>query len=126
MRAQGMGANVIVTEVKATAALKATLEGCRVMPMEDAAAVGDIFVTATGMKDVIRGEHFVTMKEGAIVCNTGHYDCEINIGQLEGLANENQQLQKRQRDFYLDNDSRLKRLEGGAATATPPAPPAGR
>src|SRR5690606_16212963 len=82
MRAKGMGANVIITEVKPTAALKATLEGMRVMPMEEAAKVGDIFVTATGMKDVIRGEHFVTMKEGAIVCNTGHYDVELNLKEL--------------------------------------------
>ena len=80
MRAQGMGANVIITEIKPTAALKATLDGMRVMTMEEAAKVGDIFVTATGMKDIIRGEHFVTMKEGAIVCNTGHYDVEIDLG----------------------------------------------
>jgi len=83
MRAAGLGANVIVTEVKPTAALKATLEGHQVMTMDQAAKVGDIFVTATGVKDVIRDRHFKMMKDGAIVCNTGHYDCEINIPELE-------------------------------------------
>ena len=85
MRAKGLGANVIVTEVKPTAALKATLEGFRVMKMDDAAKVGDIFVTATGVKDVIVKRHFQSMKDGAIVCNTGHYDCEINIPDLTSL-----------------------------------------
>jgi adenosylhomocysteinase len=78
-RAKGLGANVIVTEVKPTAALKATLEGFRVMKMDEAAKIGDIFVTATGVKDVIVKRHFQSMKDGAIVSNTGHYDCEINI-----------------------------------------------
>jgi adenosylhomocysteinase len=86
MRAKGLGANVIVTEVKATAALKATLEGIRVMPMDEAAKLGDIFITATGMKDVLVKRHFEQMKEGAIVCNTGHYDCEINLDQLGSLC----------------------------------------
>jgi adenosylhomocysteinase len=86
MRARGMGAEVIVTEVKATAALKATLEGFRVMPMDEAAKIGDIFITATGMKDILVDRHFKTMKEGAVVCNTGHYDCEINLAQLASIA----------------------------------------
>ncbi|HRK74623.1 MAG TPA: adenosylhomocysteinase, partial [Rhodothermales bacterium] len=86
MRAKGMGANVIVTEVKPTAALKAILEGHRVMTMEEAAKIGDIFVTATGMRDIIRGEHFLSMKEGAIVSNTGHYDVELNLVELRELA----------------------------------------
>ncbi len=85
MRAKGLGANVIVTEVKATAALKATLEGFRVMPMDEAAKLGDIFITATGMKDIIVGRHFASMKDGAVVCNTGHYDCELNLDQLGAL-----------------------------------------
>ena len=86
LRADGMGANVIATEVKPTAALKATLNGHRVMTMDDAAKVGDVFITATGMKDVIVGRHFETMRDGAIVCNTGHYDCEINIEELDAMA----------------------------------------
>jgi len=85
MRAAGMGANVIVTEVKATAALKAVNEGHRVMSMDDAAKIGDIFITATGMKDVITGDHFASMRDGAIVCNTGHYDVEINLVDLEKM-----------------------------------------
>src|SRR5439155_11756518 len=79
LRAKGMGANVVVTEIKATAALKATLEGFRVLPMDEAAKIGDIFVTATGMKDILVGRHFDSLKDGALVCNTGHYDCEINL-----------------------------------------------
>ena len=86
MRARGLGANVVVTEVKATAALKALLEGFRVMTMDEAAKIGDIFITATGMKDIIVGRHFDTMKDGAVVCNTGHYDCELNLEDLEKLA----------------------------------------
>ncbi|MEN8150442.1 MAG: adenosylhomocysteinase [Planctomycetota bacterium] len=85
MRAAGMGANVIVTEVKSTAALKAVNEGYSVMSMDEAAKVGDIFITATGMKDVIRGQHFASMRDGAIVCNTGHYDVEINLVELEQM-----------------------------------------
>src|SRR5678816_4025388 len=76
-RAKGMGANVVVTEVKPTAALKATLEGFRVMTMDEAAKVGDIFITATGMKDIIVDRHFDVMKDGALVCNTGHYDLSL-------------------------------------------------
>ncbi|MGZ3425418.1 MAG: adenosylhomocysteinase, partial [Polyangia bacterium] len=86
MRARGMGANVVCTEIKPTAALKATLEGFRVMPMDEAAKIGDIFITATGMKDIITGKHFDSMKDGALVCNTGHYDCEINLVDLEARA----------------------------------------
>jgi adenosylhomocysteinase len=88
MRAAGMGANVVVTEVKPTAALKAVLEGFRVMPMDEAAKLGDIFITATGMKDVIVERHFASMKDGAIVCNTGHYDCELNLVQLAALSED--------------------------------------
>src|SRR5437867_2969048 len=75
-RAKGLGASVLVTEVKPTAALKATLDGMRVVTMDEAATIGDIFITATGVKDIIVDRHFKAMKDGAIVCNTGHYDCE--------------------------------------------------
>src|SRR5689334_17679802 len=83
MRARGMGARVIITEINPTAALKAVLEGFEVMTMDEAAKIGDIFITTTGMKDVIVDRHFKSMKDGAIVCNTGHYDCEINLNQLK-------------------------------------------
>lgn len=92
MRAKGLGANVVVTEVKPTAALKATLDGFRVMPMDEAARIGDIFITATGMKDVIVKGHFESMKEGAIVCNTGHYDCELNLKDLATLAESKEEI----------------------------------
>jgi adenosylhomocysteinase len=85
-RARGMGARVIVTEVLPTAALKARLEGFEVMTMDEAAKLGDIFITATGMKDVITGKHMASMRDGAIVCNTGHYDSEINIPELEAIS----------------------------------------
>ncbi len=86
MRARGMGAQVYVTEVKPTAALKATLEGFEVLTMDEAAKIGDVFITATGMKDIIVDRHFASMKDGAVVCNTGHYDCELNLEQLGELA----------------------------------------
>jgi adenosylhomocysteinase len=85
-KAKGLGARVIVTEIKPTAALKAVLEGFEVMPMDEAAALGDVFITATGMKDVIRGRHVAQMKHGAVVCNTGHYDCEINLKEMGELC----------------------------------------
>jgi len=113
MRAKGMGANVIVTEVKPTAALKATLEGMRVMPMEEAARVGDIFVTATGMRDVIRGPHFVGMKDGAIICNTGHYDVEINLKELAELSNDTRIIRPDNREYTLESGKKLFVLAEG-------------
>ncbi len=113
MRARGMGANVIVTEVKPTAALKATLEGCRVMSMDEAAEVGDIFVTATGMKDVIRGNHFVKMKDGAIISNTGHYDVEINLKELAEVSSDTRQIRDNNREYTLDNGKRVYVLADG-------------
>ena len=101
MRARGMGSKVIVTEVKPTAALKAVMDGFDVMPMDEAAKVGDIFITATGMKDVIVNRHFESMKDGAVVCNTGHYDVEINIPELEQVATSH-------REIRLNNDEYTK------------------
>ena len=101
MRARGMGSRVIVTEVKPTAALKAVMDGFDVMPMDEAAKVGDIFITATGMKDVIVKRHFESMKDGAVVCNTGHYDVEINIPELEQVATSH-------REIRLNNDEYTK------------------
>jgi adenosylhomocysteinase len=92
MRAKGMGSKVIATEVKATAALKALLDGCDVMAMDEAAKVGDVFITTTGMKDILVKRHFESMKDGAIVCNTGHYDCEINLGDLNELTVSKRQM----------------------------------
>ena len=85
-RARGMGANVIVTEVDPTAALEALMEGFRVMPMREAARIGDLFITLTGNTSVIRREHMDVMKDGAIVCNSGHFDVEIDKEALRELA----------------------------------------
>ncbi len=87
-RASGMGANVVVTEVDPVRGIEAAMDGFRVMPMADAAKVGDIFITVTGNKHVIRREHFETMKDGAIVCNSGHFDIEIDLKSLSDLAAE--------------------------------------
>jgi adenosylhomocysteinase len=113
MRAKGLGSNVIVTEVKPTAALKATLEGYRVMPMDEAARIGDIFVTATGVKDVIVKRHFQSMKDGAIVCNTGHYDCEVNLGDLESIAKSKREVRANNEEYTLKNGRRLFVLAQG-------------
>ena len=86
MRAAGMGAVVIVTEVNPLRALEATMDGYYVMPMIQAARIGDLFVTVTGDKSVLRPEHFEAMKDGAIVCNSGHFNVEIDIPGLEALA----------------------------------------
>ena len=97
-----MGANVIITEVDPLPALRAVMEGYRVMPMDEAAKLGDIFCTATGMEDIIVGRHFESMKDGAIVCNTGHYDCEINITDLEAQATSVQPSVKTTRNSSPD------------------------
>ena len=86
MRAKGMGAKVIVTEVDPVKAIEAVMDGFQVMPMRQAAPLGDIFVTVTGCKDVITSEDFLAMKDGAICCNAGHFDCEVNIRDLDALA----------------------------------------
>jgi adenosylhomocysteinase len=86
MRAKGMGANVIVTEIDALKALEAVMDGFRVMPMIDAAPIGDIFVTSTGNKNVVDKDDFEVMKDGAIVCNSGHFNVELNLPALTAMA----------------------------------------
>ena len=86
MRAKGMGANVIVTEIDPFKALDATMDGFRIMKMDDAAKVGDIFVTVTGCKDVIVARHFEQMKDNVILCNAGHFDCEVDVATLKKMA----------------------------------------
>lgn len=98
MRARGLGSNVIVTEVDNFCALQASMDGFRVMRMADACKLGDIFVTVTGNKNVIRPEHVARMKDGAIVCNSGHFDNEID---LKGLAKKASR-KRRVRDNFLD------------------------
>jgi adenosylhomocysteinase len=86
MRAKGLGADVLVTEVNPTRALEAVMDGFRVMPMAEAAKIGDVFITVTGNKSVIGSEHFKQMKDGAVVCNSGHFNVEIDIPTLEKMA----------------------------------------
>lgn len=86
MRSRGMGANVIVAEINPIKAVEAVMDGFRVMPMKEAAAVGDIFVTVTGNRHVIDGPHFTLMKDGAIVCNSGHFDLELNLDSLRDMS----------------------------------------
>jgi adenosylhomocysteinase len=112
-RAKGLGANVIVTEVSPTTALKATLEGLRVMKMDEAAKVGDIFVTATGVKDVIVERHFKSMKDGAIVCNTGHYDCEVNIVDLNKLKKSVREVRADNEEYLMKDGRRIYLLAKG-------------
>ncbi len=113
MRAKGMGANVIATEVKPTAALKAMLDGIRVMTMDEAAKIGDVFVTAAGVKDIIVDRHFKVMKDGAIVCNTGHYDCEVNLAHLKKLAKSVKEIRPNNEEYLLKNGKRLYLLAQG-------------
>ena len=113
IRARGMGANVIITEIDPIPALKATMDGFRVMKMDDAAPLGDLFCTATGMKDVIVGRHFESMKDGAIICNTGHYDCEISITDLEDRATEVFTIRDNNEAFTMSDGRRLHLLARG-------------
>ena len=113
IRARGMGANVIVTEIKPTAALKATLDGFRVMPMDQAAKLADIIITATGMKDIVVGRHFDSMKDGVLVCNTGHYDCEINLGELETRAKGKREIRAANEEYTLKDGRRIYILAQG-------------
>lgn len=103
LRARGMGANVIVTEINPFRALQALMDGFRVMKMEDAAKEGDIFITVTGNKHVIRAEHFQTMKSGVILANSGHFDVEIDIPSLEKISKQRRRIRPYFDEFALEN-----------------------
>ena len=111
MRARGMGANVIVTEVNPLPALEAVMDGYRVMPMLEAARIGDIFVTVTGDINVIDRQHFELMKDGAIVANSGHFNVEINIPALEAISKE-KRLVRPFVEQYILKDGRVINLLG--------------
>jgi adenosylhomocysteinase len=113
MRSHGLGANVIVTEVNPTRALEAVMDGYRVMPMEEAAKIGDVFVTLTGDKSVIREEHFRAMKSGAIVCNSGHFNVEIDIPALEALAEKKRHTREFVDEYTLPTGRRIYLLGEG-------------
>jgi adenosylhomocysteinase len=101
LRARGMGANVIVTEIDPVRAIEATMDGFRVMPMALAASQGDIFITVTGNKHVIRAEHFEVMKDGAMVCNSGHFDIELDLKSLRDMASEVKQVRNFTEEYRL-------------------------
>jgi adenosylhomocysteinase len=112
-RARGLGAQVIVTEVDAVKALEATMEGFRVMPIADAARVGDVFITVTGDRDVLRGEHFELMKDGAILANTGHFDVEIDKPALKKLAKSEREVREHVAEYVLSDGRRVYLLADG-------------
>ncbi len=113
MRAKGMGADVIVTEVDPFKALEATMENFRVMPMDEAARYGDIFVTATGCKDVIVSRHFQLMKDNAVLCNSGHFDCEVDVAALADMAEERFPRRENIEGFRLKDGRTLNVLAEG-------------
>ena len=113
MRARGMGANVIITEVDPLPGLRAVMDGFRVMKMDDAAPLGDIFCTATGMKDVIEGRHMEVMKDGALISNTGHYDCEINIEELRDMASSVRTIRSENEEYTMADGRRIHLLAEG-------------
>jgi adenosylhomocysteinase len=101
MRASGMGANVVITEIDPVRAIEAVMDGFRVLPMAKAAQVGDLFITVTGNKHVIRREHFEAMKDGAMVCNSGHFDIEIDLESLGSMATEVKQVRNFTQQYQL-------------------------
>ena len=113
LRARGAGASVIVCEVDPMRALEARMDGCEVMPALDAAGRGDVFITVTGARDVLAAEHFERMKDGAMLANAGHFDVEISVSQLDGLANTRRQVLPLVEQFALEDGRRLNLLAQG-------------
>ena len=113
MRAQGLGANVIVTEVRPLRGLEAAMNGLRVMPLSEAATTGDIFVTATGDINVIRKEHMQKMKDGAIIANSGHFNVEISLKDLESLSKARRTMRPNLEEFTLKDGGHLYLLAEG-------------
>ena len=113
MRAKGLGARVIVTEVDPIKAMEAVMDGFRVMSMSEAAGIGDIFVTVTGCEDVITSEHFMKMKDGAICCNAGHFDCEVSVAQLKDIAVASKPARQNIMQYDLPDGRRIYILAEG-------------
>jgi adenosylhomocysteinase len=112
-RARGLGAKVIITEVDATRALEAVMDGYQVMTMSDAASIGDIFVTVTGNKKVVRKEHFQKMKSGAVICNSGHFNVEIDIPALESLSKSHREAREFVEEYHLQDGRQIFLLGEG-------------
>jgi len=113
MRARGLGGHVIVTEIDPTKAIEAALDGFRVMTMDEAAAIGDVFITVTGNKGVIASSHFGRMKDGAVVCNSGHFNVELDIPALEKLSRSRRQIRDFVEEFTLENGRKVYLLADG-------------
>ena len=113
MRARGMGAHVIVTEVDPLRALEAVMDGFQVMPISDAARVGNIFVTTTGNVNVIRKEHMLKMKDGAVIANSGHFNVEISIPDLEGISTSKRTIRPNLEEYNLKDGRRIYLLAEG-------------
>jgi adenosylhomocysteinase len=107
MRAKGLGADVIVTEIDPVKGIEAVMDGFRVLPMADAVKEGDIFITVTGNKNVIRAEHFERMKNGAVVCNSGHFNVEIDIPALEKLSSAKKEVRPLVEEYTLRGDRKV-------------------
>jgi len=113
MRAKGLGAKVIVTEIDAIKAVEAYMDGFEVMPMVEAAKRGDYFVTVTGNRDVIRKEHFEVMKDGAILSNAGHFDVEVNKVELNALSTSTRIVRKDIEEFVMADGRKVYLLAEG-------------
>ena len=113
MRARGLGAHVIVTEIDPTKAIEAALDGFRVMTMGEAVRIGDVFITVTGNKNVIGGAHFARMKDGAVVCNSGHFNVELDIPALEKLARGRRAIRDFVEEFALEDGRKIYLLADG-------------
>ncbi|MCI5957663.1 MAG: adenosylhomocysteinase [Clostridiales bacterium] len=113
MRAKGLGAKVIVTEVNPVCAIEAVMDGFTVMPMDEAAKLGDIFVTVTGCKGVITPRHMLSMKDGAMMCNAGHFDVEVDVAGLRAMAKERFEARKNIEGYVLENGKTVYLLAEG-------------
>ena len=113
MRARGLGANVIVCEIDPVKAIEASMDGFRVLPLEAAAREGQVFVTVTGNKSVLRAEHFDVMRDGAVVCNSGHFNVEIDIPALERMSTRRRQVREFVEEFLLPDGRRVHLLADG-------------
>jgi adenosylhomocysteinase len=113
MRAKGLAAKVVVTEIDPVKAIEAVMDGFQVMPIFEAAETGDIFITVTGCRDVITEKEFYRMKDGAILCNAGHFDVEVDVKTLEKIAVEKNEQRKNIMGYKLSNGRRLSVLAEG-------------
>ena len=113
LRAKGLGAHVYVTEVDPIKAIEAVFDGFKVLPMVEAAKIGDIFCTVTGCKDVITKEHYAVMKDRAVLCNAGHFDCEVNVKDLETLAVSHERVRQNIEAYHMQDGRQLYVLAEG-------------